>query len=85
MYQFLITQLLLRRFVRLYDIPKEESDYLVEATENIIMFNNTTPRPHETLQLAYPFHFAGDFIFRLDDVSKIIMSEIRSYLVAQDP
>ncbi len=83
MFEFLITKLLLRRFIKLHNISKEESDYLIEVNDNKIMLN-TIPKPTETLQLAYPFHFAGDFFFHLDDESKIIMSEMRAYLVAED-
>jgi hypothetical protein len=84
MFQFLINRLLLRRFVRLHNIPKGESDYLIEVAENKIILNNTLTRPNETLQLAFPFHFGGDFIFHLDDESKIVMNEMRTYLVARD-
>ncbi len=79
MFQFLINRLLLRRFVRLHNIPKEESDYLTDVAENKMTLNNTMPRPNETFQLAFPFHFGGDFIFHLDDESKIVMNEMRTY------
>lgn len=83
MFEFLLTKLLLRRFIKLHNIPKEESNYLIEVNDNKIMLN-TFPKPNETLQLAFPFHFAGDFIFHLDDESKIVMNEMRTYLVARD-
>lgn len=83
MFQFVINKLLLRRFAVLCNLPQHECDYLFDVIERYIILNNTT-REEETIPLAFPFQFGGDFTFHLDEESRILANEMRTYLLPPD-